>query len=159
PLDDLGTGRLVGAYHVPQVFWIELTREGCGVDEVTEHDGELAPFGLRDRTCGGGRRTRYRLRWVRHGLELCLRGATGCCHLCVTGPDEDVAIFIGGEVLRLNEFGFEVAEESLIQVKLPLQRPIRDALPVAEEVNDLIENRVKIHAPPSHASGGTCSSS
>ena len=90
---------------------------------------------------------------------LCLRHARCRCCLRVTGPDEDVAVLISSEVLRLDEFGFEITEESLIQVELPQQRPIRDALPVAQEVNDLIENRVKVHAPPSHACGGDCGSS
>jgi hypothetical protein len=94
-----------------------------------------------------------------HGLGFCLGRTRRCYCLRVTSPDEDVAIFISSEVLRLDEFGFEIAEESLIQAELPLQRPIRDALPVAQQVNNLIENCVKVHAPPSYASGGDCSSS
>jgi hypothetical protein len=43
-LNDLGTGALVRTDDLAQVFRVELTRECCGVHQVAEQDGELAPF-------------------------------------------------------------------------------------------------------------------
>jgi hypothetical protein len=54
--------------------------------------------------------------------------------------------------LGVDEFGFEIFQVSVIEAKLPLQCPVRHALTLAEEVNNLIENRVKVHwHPPAHA--------
>ena len=54
-LDHRGTGLLVGAHHLPQVFRVELDGESCRVHEITEHHRELAPFGFRyaSRDVGG----------------------------------------------------------------------------------------------------------
>ena len=46
-LDDLSTGSLVGAHHLPQIFGIELAGERGRIHQVTEQHGELAAFGLR----------------------------------------------------------------------------------------------------------------
>ena len=46
-LDDLGTGGLIGPHHGAEVFHIELTRQGRRVHQITEQDGELAPFRVR----------------------------------------------------------------------------------------------------------------
>ena len=48
--DHLGRGRLVGPHDLPQVFGVELLGEPRRVGEVTEHDRQLPPFGLR--ACG-----------------------------------------------------------------------------------------------------------
>jgi hypothetical protein len=64
-------------------------------------------------------------------------------------PDEDFALFISREVLCVDEFGFEILQVGVIHAKLPLQCPVRRALPLAEEGNHLIENRVKVHLAPS----------
>src|SRR5262245_61674785 len=52
-LDDLGTGSLVGAHHLPQVFRIELTGERSRLHQVAEQHSELAAFGLRGGVGGG----------------------------------------------------------------------------------------------------------
>src|SRR5262245_38269007 len=46
--DHLGTGLLIGAYHLAQVFGIELTGEAGRVDQVSEEHRELAPLGFRE---------------------------------------------------------------------------------------------------------------
>ena len=56
--DHLGAGLLIGPHHLAQVFRVELADERRRVHEVTEQDGELAPFRLGR---GGGSRRRYRL--------------------------------------------------------------------------------------------------
>ena len=54
-LDDFGTGCLIRTDHVPIVFGVELRGECGGVDQVTEHHGELAAFGVRGvRAAGAG---------------------------------------------------------------------------------------------------------
>src|SRR6516165_7172008 len=45
-LDNVGTHPLICPHHVTPVFRVELSRELGGVHEVTEHDGELSPFGF-----------------------------------------------------------------------------------------------------------------
>jgi len=45
-LDHLRARGLVGAHDLPQVFGVELGREGRGAHQITEHDRELAPFGV-----------------------------------------------------------------------------------------------------------------
>ena len=50
--DHLGAGLLIGPHYFAQVFRVELAREDSGVDQVTEHDGELAALGLRGQRCG-----------------------------------------------------------------------------------------------------------
>ena len=52
-LDDLGTGGLIGAHHLPQIFGIELAGERGRIHQVTEQHGELAAFGLRSGVVGG----------------------------------------------------------------------------------------------------------
>jgi hypothetical protein len=51
--------------------------------------------------------------------------------------------------LCVDEFGFEILQVSVIEAKLPLQCPVRYTLPLAEEVNNLIEESVKVHLVPS----------
>src|SRR5439155_19290593 len=48
----LGTGVLIDPHHLAQVFWVELTREGRRVHEVTEQHGELLAFAF-EGTPGG----------------------------------------------------------------------------------------------------------
>jgi hypothetical protein len=52
-LNDCGGGLLVGADDLPQIFWVELAGKGRRVHQVTEHHGELAPFGVWGRRRGG----------------------------------------------------------------------------------------------------------
>jgi hypothetical protein len=46
--DHLGAGVLIGPHHLPEVFGIELARQGRRVDQVTEQHGELASLGFRE---------------------------------------------------------------------------------------------------------------
>ena len=43
-LDNFGTHPLICTHHVTPVFRIELRREFSGIDQVAEHDGQLAAF-------------------------------------------------------------------------------------------------------------------
>jgi hypothetical protein len=48
-----------------------------------------------------------------------------------------------------NEFCLEVFEVGVIEAELMLQGAIGDTATVAEQLNDLIDNLVKVHASPS----------
>jgi hypothetical protein len=127
--DYLGTRVLIGPHHLPEVFGIELARQRRRVDQVAEQHGELAPFRLWRR--GGG--------WQR-GRQ----GRGGCKEdrrRRVTRPDQDGPILIGREPLALDKFVSEVVQRGGVQVKLPLERAIRQAAPLAQERNHLIQNR------------------
>ena len=53
-LNNLGSGFLIRAYDLTQVFRVEFAREVGGTDEITKHHGELAAFGLACTTGGLG---------------------------------------------------------------------------------------------------------
>jgi hypothetical protein len=44
--DDLGTDLLICTYNLSQVLRIKLSGQGSGIDQVAEHHGELAAFGV-----------------------------------------------------------------------------------------------------------------
>ena len=48
-----------------------------------------------------------------------------------------------------NEFGLEVFEVGIIEAELALQSAIRDTATMAEQLNNLIDDLVKVHASPS----------
>ena len=60
-LDHVGTGRLVGAHHLAEVFRVELPGQHGGVHQITKQHRQLSAFGLRHRQsrqrsclwCGG----------------------------------------------------------------------------------------------------------
>jgi hypothetical protein len=77
--DHLGAGLLIGAHHLPQVFRVELSRKDSGVDQVTEQDGELAPFGVRRGRSNWSHIRLWRWGLLRdRGLERLQRWERGC---------------------------------------------------------------------------------
>jgi len=74
-LNDRGTGGLISADHVPQVFWIKLTGQRGRGHEITEEHRELAPFRVSD---SGSRRALLRRR----------RTGEGGQGRSITAPDE-----------------------------------------------------------------------
>ena len=69
-LHHFGAGLLIGTHDVPVIFGIELTRQPGGVDQITEHHGELPAFGIRHVQCGW-RDFRLRVLGVLDGRRLC----------------------------------------------------------------------------------------
>ena len=67
-------------------------------------------------------------------------------------PDEHVPVLIGGEPLALDQFGCQVFQCVGVELKLPLERAIRQAAPLAQERGHLIQDRDKVH-PVSSLSG------
>jgi hypothetical protein len=51
--------------------------------------------------------------------------------------------------MRVEEFVFEILEGGIIELKLPLECPVRHTLPLTEEVDDVIEDGIKVHLGPS----------
>jgi hypothetical protein len=106
-LDDLGTGSLIGTDHVPILFRVELAGEYGRVHQITKQHGELAAFGLRglgrdDTGCDG---TRSGV--LRPGWQLRHRGARRWGGRSATRPDQDPAVLIAGDLLRVEEFVLE----------------------------------------------------
>jgi hypothetical protein len=55
-------------------------------------------------------------------------------------------VLIHCKALGDNEFCFEVFEAGIIEAELALQSAIGDTTTVVEQLNDLIDNLVKVHA-------------
>src|SRR2546422_632479 len=102
--DHLGAGRLIGPYHLAQLFWVTLAGETGRVHQVAKQHGELAAFSVRKARwswCGGSR----------DGL-VCLDGRLlGClwrrydwcqCRPSVAAPDKNAAVLIGGHPLGVD---------------------------------------------------------
>jgi hypothetical protein len=58
-------------------------------------------------------------------------------------------VLIHRKALGDNEFCLEVFEAGIIETELALQSAIGDTATVAEQLNDLIDDLVKVHASPS----------
>ena len=72
----------------------------------------------------------------------------------VTRPHEHLPLLIDGELLDANQLNFQILQVVVIELKLALECPIGDPLPLTEEVKNLIEEGVKVHlvsslGPPS----------
>src|SRR5678815_4593151 len=110
--DNLGTDPLIRTDNFSQVLRIELSRQGSGIDQVTEHHRELPSFrvgrrysqercDMRGGLCLGSRR----LRWLSRLRD------EGRCFRSFPSPHQYSAIFIRGELLCLNNLrleGFEI---------------------------------------------------
>src|SRR6516165_10139577 len=99
-LNHVGTHPLIGTHHLPVLFGVELSRQGSGIDEVTEHHGELPTFGFGGVMVG---------LW-RCGSRLCFladrlwRGLDSLSHwlrvrAAIAGPYQDALLFIHCQVL------------------------------------------------------------
>src|SRR5262249_21872112 len=60
-------------------------------------------------------------------------------------PDEAMPRIFTYLRVRVQEFGLEIIESALVQVKLSLERLIGHTLTLAEEGQDLIEDCVEVH--------------
>src|SRR5712691_4467145 len=151
PLNDYGSGLLVGADDLPQIFRVELAGKGRRVHEVTEHHCELAPFGVWGLrrggwgqgldgldVCGGRRWSELGSRWGRE------RGPVR-----TTRPDQDATVLIHRQALALNEFGFQIFQIRVIELELPLEGAIGQAPPTLQHGYRLVEDLLKGHRPPS----------
>jgi hypothetical protein len=125
-LDDLGALRLVDANDLAQVFRVEPTGEGGGVDQIAEQDGQLPPFGVETLALGGS--------------GLARRQGRG-----VATPDEDPTVLVPGNALSVEEFLLEGLERGVIQIQLHLERPIGHASAPPQHRGRMIEDVLKSH--------------
>src|SRR5262249_27198513 len=136
-LTHLRTRRLIGTDDVPVVFGIELARELGGLDEVTEHDGELPAFGVggmrgsrwRCDVCGLGVWRKVRLRW------WCGEGGRWCTRFIY--PHQPSAALIDNLRRGEQDFVFQVVEVGIIEVKAALEGTIGDASLPFQEIDNL----------------------
>ena len=73
------------------------------------------------------------------------RGGHGVSRTRVTHPDQDCPVLIGREPLALDKLVFERGQVRVIELKLQLEGPIRQAAPLAQEGDRLIHHRDKVH--------------
>src|SRR2546425_3751043 len=149
-LDDLGTDPLVCTHYVPVLFGIKLRGEFSGIDEVTEHDGELTAFSL-----GSGRGNRRRGLLDRR-LLLCQRrwGGLGRRSRCVHGPFDipcphETSPLVVAHWMHVEKFGFEGFEILVIQAEPYLESWIRHTSLPFQEGDDLFEDVVECHGSAS----------
>jgi hypothetical protein len=76
----------------------------------------------------------YRWRWCGRG-----RGAD---------PDEYLASLINAQALGLDDFGFEIFEEIVVEVELPLERPVSHTPAALKYGENLVEYCIEIHLDP-----------
>src|SRR5262245_18899186 len=150
-LNDLRTGGLIGAHHLPQVFRVQLIGQTSRIHQVTKHHRELPAFGVGRRWDGGC------------DLDLSTRGVLGrrlgsagrrrWCQVAPTRPDEDAALFIHRQFFGVDQAVFEVFQGLVIELQPALEDPIGHMLLLLEECNDLGQDNVVVHHRPS-----TCAS-
>src|SRR5262245_9920065 len=136
----LGAGLLIGPHHLAEILRVELAGERGRVDQVTEQYRELAAFRLRGIWYKWrGRNLPRRVSW-RHELWCRWRGRRYLhrCRYCVTSPTQASALVIDHLRVSIEEFILEIVEGVLVEVKLTLECPVRHALPLTEEVKNLI---------------------
>jgi hypothetical protein len=143
-----GAGVLIGPHHCAQLFRVQLAGEHGRVYQVTEQHRELATFRIRGT---------YGCRWGDGipGGVVCLRwrrvhrpmqgGRWQGRRPRGTGPDQHSALLIHGTLVDLDDLHLQIIEVRLVEVELALKRPIGDATALAEQRQDLIQHRVKVH--------------
>jgi hypothetical protein len=143
-LDNLGTGGLVRAHYLPQVFGIKLRRQRGRRHQVTEQDRELAPFRVSCRRDGLVCRRRRRL------------GGRGGSRVGASRPAQAAPCILLHLRVGVEQFLLQRVERLVLEMELELERPIRHTLTLTEEGNHLIEDGVKVHrASPAQTEGNT----
>ena len=66
------------------------------------------------------------------------------CGSRLTAPDQDPAVLIHRHALAVDELVLEDLQLCLIQLELELEGPIGQATPLAQEGDDLIQDRHKV---------------
>jgi hypothetical protein len=126
----------------PGLLWIETLNELGRALEVGKQHRDLLALAFQ----GAARRENLLCEIGRGVGEWCRRwcfswrGGPWC-----TRPDEDTVRLIDREALALNELVFERFQMRVIELKLQLEGPIRQAAPLAQEGNRLIHHRDKVH--------------
>jgi hypothetical protein len=114
--DHLGARLLVGSHHLAPRFRVELTGECRRVHQITEQDGELTAFGLRELRRAGYRRALGCRRGGGRRMEA--------NRVSTPRPDQDSAGFIDGQLFGIDEVFLERFQGLVIELKAQLEDPI-----------------------------------
>jgi hypothetical protein len=148
-LDDFRTSSLIGTDHLTVLFGVELRGQFGGIDQVAEHDRELTAFCLRGVLDVGCRATLGKMGF----LDIRKRRTRGrrdrCWDAGATRPDQHGVVLIHGELEDLDNFGCEILEVGVVELKLALEGTIRHTAPALEHGDRLVEDLLKGHSPPS----------
>src|SRR5215471_11827039 len=152
-LDNLCTGGLVGTNDFPVLFGVKLRRKLGGIDQVAEHDRELASFsfgcmrGHDRRYCFGGWGGLGRRRGDGRG-RLSRYFDSPFNSTC---PHETSALIIDHRV-RVEEFFLQRFKSLVIQVELGFERSIGRPPSLLEEGDHPVEDVIEVHYRPSSSS-------
>ena len=139
-LDHCRAGRLISAHHLAQLFRVKTRRQCRRVDQVTKQHRQLAPFGLWRHTPGRCWANRHGLVCRRVWRLFRLEGRR-CRPLRqrrdIPGPDQHFASLVAGQALGLDDFGLEVLQVGVVEVKAPLQGAIRHSPLTLEQIEHL----------------------
>jgi hypothetical protein len=80
------------------------------------------------------------------------RGGRWCAG--TASPDQHGVVLVHGEPEHLDDFGFQIVEVGVIEMKLTLEGTIRHPAPVLEHVESAIQHLLKGHRPPSRCRCG-----
>jgi hypothetical protein len=145
-LDHLLARGLVGTHDLAQVLWVQPTGKGGGLHQIAEHHRQLPPFGVCRTQCNWCRGDRRRLIGL-SGAKLPGLGREGYCGwVCTTGPDQDSAVLIDRQALRLDNFSLQICEVGIVKTELPLERPVGDAPAASEHLERLIQHLLECHS-------------
>jgi hypothetical protein len=121
----------------------KLRYESGRIDEVTEHDRQLAPFSIGYARFGLGRRFFLDSRLYRLRGRFWLWGS-------FTNPDETSTILINHRV-REKQLFFQVFQSFVIKSELSPERPVSQPASLLEEFYNLVGHLIEFHHLPSTA--------
>src|SRR5262245_16671794 len=117
-LDNFGTHSLICPHHFPVLFGIELGGQLGGINEVTEHDRELAAFGFWRTRYGWLSFHRSALVFSPDFLLSRLNDGGRRSRACFTSPDQHSPVLISGKLVDFDEFVFQRLKSLIVQVEL-----------------------------------------
>jgi hypothetical protein len=136
-------GMQSGVQNGPSLFWVEVTDQLCRAREVGKQHRHLfalafqRAFGRQDLLGEVGGSVGER------GLRLSrCEGGVRCL---LTRPDQHRALLIHSTLSDLNKFHLQVVEVRVVKVELALERPVRHTAALAQQCENLIQHRVKVH--------------
>ena len=128
PCDDLGDGTVIGADNLAQIFRVKTGRERCRADQVAEHHGQLAAFGI-GRSWYIGCYRCHRGRGRSGGLGCTLGQGGDGIQQAAAMPDRrnpEFAKIVGGQPQQHLAIDIVIAESRRVLFEPQLAQPRRD---------------------------------